>query len=172
MKINIAQLKQIIGDCQLFHFNYPATRVCGCDSNWVIGKIVVDGTVVNTGQGLTVSGNIKTVARHCCNRCLEEFESQQDVPFAEIFIETNADELLDISDDGSYFQGDELDILELIRETLVLSEPIKVLCSEDCLGICTQCGIDRNRASCCCNNKVIDPRMAKLQQLLDKNNGF
>ena len=71
MKINIAQIRQMTGDRQAFHFNYPVTCVCGDDCTWVVGKITVDGTVVNTGTHWSVAGNICALGRHSCNRCLD-----------------------------------------------------------------------------------------------------
>ncbi len=55
---------------------------------------------------------------------------------------------------------------ELITEDIFLDLPSKLLCSEDCKGICSKCGADLNAGSCSCE-KEVDPRLAALKQLLD-----
>ncbi len=55
---------------------------------------------------------------------------------------------------------------ELVTEDIFLDLPSKLLCSEDCKGICSKCGADLNAGSCSCE-KEVDPRLAALKQLLD-----
>ncbi|MCX5741575.1 MAG: DUF177 domain-containing protein [Proteobacteria bacterium] len=62
------------------------------------------------------------------------------------------------------FDGERVDLEPLFREQFVLSLPYAPLCREDCKGLCPQCGIDRNSASCTCE-KPIDPRLAPLAGL-------
>jgi uncharacterized protein len=62
------------------------------------------------------------------------------------------------------FDGDKIDLEPLMREQFVLAIPYAPLCKEDCKGLCPQCGIDRNTASCTCE-KPIDPRLAALKGL-------
>jgi uncharacterized metal-binding protein YceD (DUF177 family) len=62
------------------------------------------------------------------------------------------------------YTGDAIDLEALVREQFVLSVPYAPLCKEDCLGLCPQCGTDRNVAPCDCE-KPIDPRFAALQGL-------
>lgn len=62
------------------------------------------------------------------------------------------------------FDGEKVDLEPLFREQFVLTVPYAPLCSETCKGLCPQCGIDRNTASCTCE-KPIDPRLAPLKGL-------
>ena len=55
----------------------------------------------------------------------------------------------------------------LVEEDLILDQPSKVLCSEECLGLCPQCGKDLNEGLYDCRRETVDPRLAALQQLLD-----
>ena len=59
-----------------------------------------------------------------------------------------------------------LDLNELLREQFYLALPMKPLCTEDCQGICPQCGTNRNTAPCDCHPQWEDPRMAGLKTLL------
>ncbi len=62
------------------------------------------------------------------------------------------------------FDGERLDLEPLLREQFVLALPFAPLCAETCKGLCPQCGIDRNTASCSCV-PPIDPRLAPLKGL-------
>jgi uncharacterized protein len=62
------------------------------------------------------------------------------------------------------FDGERIDLEPLFREQFVLAVPYAPLCSETCKGLCPQCGIDRNTASCSCT-PPIDPRLAALKGL-------
>ena len=61
-----------------------------------------------------------------------------------------------------------LDVDELVYTEVFLSLPTKFLCREDCKGICTNCGKDLNEGECGCNKREIDPRLAKLAELLNQ----
>jgi uncharacterized protein len=159
MKINIAQLLQEIGDCQSFRFLCRSEILE--DDNLVDGSIEVEGNVVNVGLYLTVSGVIRGEANRTCNRCLKEFTASIVAPFNENWRQVADDH------DGFTYQGEEIDISELVRETLVLAEPLKSLCKETCRGLCPNCGADLNTADCNCVRDDIDPRLAALQKLLE-----
>jgi len=60
------------------------------------------------------------------------------------------------------FDGEEIDLTELIRDTLIINEPSQVLCQDDCKGLCVHCG------ACSCESFVVDPRFAELRALLDE----
>ncbi len=61
-----------------------------------------------------------------------------------------------------------LDLNELLREQFYLALPMKPLCREGCLGLCPQCGADRNTTSCDCRTDWQDPRFAALKTLVDQ----
>jgi uncharacterized protein len=62
------------------------------------------------------------------------------------------------------YDGENVDLEPLFREQFVLAVPYAPVCSQDCLGLCPQCGIDRNHGSCQCE-KPIDPRLSGLKSL-------
>jgi uncharacterized protein len=104
---------------------------------------------------------------YSCNRCLDEFSTFVEVPFAENYQESDM-EISGSEDELVYYQGDEIDIMDLLRESLILAELLKPLCSEKCRGLCPQCGANLNVKQCSCESQIIDPRLAVLQQLLPK----
>jgi len=69
-----------------------------------------------------------------------------------------------------YYDGDHLDLGEVIREHVLLGLPLKPLCREDCLGLCPRCGKNRNAGPCGCTpeEEAGDPRLEPLRKLFDK----
>ena len=59
-----------------------------------------------------------------------------------------------------------MDLDDLVVSDILLSLPTKIICKEDCEGLCPSCGINRNVDTCECQKKQVDPRLAKLGELL------
>lgn len=168
MKINVLNVKKEIGSAKPFQFIVSADNLGLKDElAWLDGQLAIDGQVVNNGQTLEVQGLIRGWAKYSCSRCLDEFTAKIEVPFTENFIETDGD-LAPEDDDITRFQGDEIDLTEMVREGIILAEPIQPLCSDNCRGLCPQCGVNLNKQSCACDTMTIDPRLEKLRLLLDK----
>ncbi len=72
----------------------------------------------------------------------------------------------DDMDDYIVVDGDQLDLDELVLSDILLSLPTKILCNEDCKGLCPVCGKDLNIGNCECKKKQVDPRLEKLGELL------
>ena len=53
----------------------------------------------------------------------------------------------------------------MVREYVLLDLPDAPLCKDDCAGICPNCGIDRNMATCDCDTSATDPRWSALEGL-------
>lgn len=110
-------------------------------------------------------GDVKLVYKYIenCARCLDEFEYQVETEFRiTIGEEANEDELrIDLVDD-------KIDLMDAIVQSIYVSKPIKVLCKDDCKGICQKCGINKNHSECDCDDEIVDPRLDKLRKLLDK----
>ena len=62
----------------------------------------------------------------------------------------------------------ELDVDRLIYDEILVNWPTKVLCKDDCKGICPVCGQNLNQQDCGCDRQVIDPRMAKFQDIFNE----
>ncbi|MGH9321108.1 MAG: YceD family protein [Vicinamibacteria bacterium] len=66
----------------------------------------------------------------------------------------------------SFYRDGRIDVSQMIVEQIVLALPMKLLCREDCRGLCPECGVNRNQTSCECEPDDTDPRWAKLKTLL------
>jgi uncharacterized protein len=82
-------------------------------------------------------------------------------------VEHSENEKLDVV----YFhpETDKIDLTEDIRDYALLAVPMKRLCSENCKGLCTNCGADLNNGPCDCREEKMDPRWEPLQKLKLKN---
>ena len=71
-------------------------------------------------------------------------------------------------EDSSFVEGDALDVEELVRNELIVQWPIRVLCKDDCKGICSRCGANLNIQTCDCDTTGLDPRMAAIKDIFSK----
>ncbi len=118
-----------------------------------------------------VEGTIRAELEVECTRCLQKIDKEFEFAFEAAFVtpenfteakeaELNANDL-----DVSVFEGDKLDLTELVREQILLNLPEQVFCKEDCRGLCEKCGANRNLIDCSCKEKEIDPRWQGLREL-------
>ena len=106
-----------------------------------------------------------------CARCLDEVRGTFEEDFERTVVTKGSvsDEQLDESVDeyAVLNENGELDVDEEVAETIVLGFPKKVLCDEECPGLCPVCGKRKKEGDCGCVTKEIDPRLAVLKKLLD-----
>jgi len=111
-----------------------------------------------------------------CSRCLEPLDykirskvtsryvSDQDSGNLESDVELRASDI-----EVEYYPDGRIDLTQAVYDQMMLSLPLVRLCREDCRGICSQCGVNRNIKNCQCSDKgSIDPRLAVLKTLKDK----
>ena len=97
-----------------------------------------------------------------CDRCLEDVT----VPFSyEISRTADFNEGAEESEEQAYLAGYDLDVDTLVRDELFVHMPMKVLCREDCKGICNRCGANLNHETCGCDVTELDPRMAVIRDI-------
>ena len=124
------------------------------------------GTVRNTAGVLVMKGLVKTCIHGTCDRCASDFDRTVEIPMDVVLVEelTNED-----SEDEWVFplEGDSADLEDIVRTVFVLNMDSKMLCKDDCKGICCRCGKNLNEGPCECR-KEPDPRFAALRQLLEK----
>jgi uncharacterized protein len=105
-----------------------------------------------------------------CARCLSPVSGTFSLEFERTVANegTLTDEQLeDNVDEYVIIEGGELDLDEELREALILAFPMRLLCEQDCPGLCPKCGKPRREGDCACPTKEIDPRLAILRTLLD-----
>ena len=126
-----------------------------------VERISVRGEVTNRAGVVTLTAKVSFPLRVACDRCLEEFTRQYDYTFTHTLVRQLQDEWQD------YIQVEDgvLNLEELILSDLLLELPTKLLCKEDCKGLCPHCGCNLNHQSCDCNKAYHDPRWDVLNTL-------
>lgn len=126
--------------------------------------ITVNGVVENRAGIVSLNMNCSFVMKLCCDRCLEEFERAFEESFSHILVRELSSEK--DNDDYIVVDTDKLDLDDLVLSDILLVLPTKILCKEDCKGLCSVCGKNLNFDSCDCQKKEADPRLSKLSELL------
>lgn len=157
-------------------------EISSLDIEFTLTPEFIDGVVFN--EDAKVFGKITDSAGYMrltlkaelpyvgeCARCLDKVSRVFSLDFertvvtegtlSEEKLEENVDEYIVLSD-GMLYPDD------AVREELLLDFPRKLLCSDDCLGLCPKCGKPKKEGECGCQTKEIDPRFAVLKKLLDK----
>ncbi len=145
---------------------YPGLLEFGEDHS----DLTISGSVSRTETGFYVTGNVAMSLNLSCSRCLSGFTYNLKTNFSDQFVPEN-DDLVDpddlqFVDENPTYKGDSLNLNELITESIVLAIPMKVVCRDDCQGICSECGQVLNEKTCQCNRVKPDPRLAVLADLL------
>ena len=111
-----------------------------------VTPISLRGKIENRAGVVTMQYNSLFTIRHLCDRCLNEFDREYSMDFEHILIRTVC------YDEDEYVQcpDDTLDVNELAISDLLLSLPSKILCKEDCKGLCPVCGKNLNTGDCGC----------------------
>ena len=132
----------------------------------VTEPVMAEGQVRNTAGVLVMTGSIHTTIHGTCDRCAADFHRVEEFPIdvvlvTELVHEENEDEWV------FPLEGDSADLDDIVRTVFVLNLDSKLLCKEDCEGLCCRCGKNLNDGPCNCQ-KELDPRFAALKQLLEK----
>ena len=121
------------------------------------------GRVVNSAGLLTLRGELDAEMTCICDRCGTRFRRKKHLDLA---LPLAADLQDEDNPDVFPIEGDGIDLNEILETVFILNMEAKLLCSEDCKGLCPHCGKDLNQGPCGCT-KPVDPRLAVLGQLLD-----
>ncbi len=128
--------------------------------------VVAEGVIRNTAGVLMMKGIIRTTIHGVCDRCASDFTRDVEIPIDVVLVTELSNE--ENEDEWVFpLEGDSADLEDIVRTVFVLNMDSKLLCKEDCKGLCCRCGTNLNNAPCSCQ-KELDPRFAALQQLLKK----
>ena len=121
--------------------------------------------VTRTGEGIYVSGVLKSQLEIICVRCLGNGQIEVSLQIDDLFYYPPS-----TAPEGEFVMGEDgfIDLAPLVRELALLEMPIQPVCKPDCLGLCVECGQNLNEGTCDCQAEKIDPRLATLRQLLDE----
>lgn len=136
----------------------------------VLDKEPIELTISNTGNKvLEIEGACSVAVGIPCDRCLENVSVDIPLQFKrKLDMKLTDEERIHDLDESSYLTGMDLDVDRLVYLEVLMNWPLKVLCKEDCKGICSQCGKNLNEGSCDCVEEPKDPRMAAISDIFSK----
>jgi len=112
----------------------------------VFTEVAASGEYFGAGERVSIQGEVTATVTSRCAKCLETvsfpLKAELDAQFAR---------QLDPEDPDLYsFEGSKADLTDAVRDTLLLELPYRILCSEDCQGLCPHCGVNLNLGTCTC----------------------
>lgn len=165
MRLNLRPIIRVPGASLPFRFELDLSGLDFYGEKPFAHPIRVSGTVRNAAGALELTGQAETTLELACDRCLKPFSQALALPVTTLLAEELEDEE---NDEIVLLENGEADLEEIFTTALVLSMDAKHVCSEDCKGLCPTCGANLNDGPCGCR-KEVDPRLAALAQLLDKD---
>jgi uncharacterized protein len=171
MELFIPDLKKAGGRFLEYHgeieIEDPEIKVS--QENVPVLKVFLKAAYVN--NRVLIKGSWQAGLTGECSRCLEETSFTLEESFDEEFVHLQTGEsgrILNTAsekDEQFLFKGELLRLDEYFRHSFFLSQPLKILCREDCKGLCPICGRNKNKSSCSCTDESIDHRWAPLKKL-------
>lgn len=137
----------------------------------IVKKTPLTLTLSNLGVNkASIEGKMELTFVMECDRCLKPVEQKITLDFTRTVSGPDLyHEGADDDDDQSFMEGYQLNVDDLIKNECFMNLPTKVLCKQNCKGICMQCGNDLNFGECACDTFVPDPRMARIKDIFDAN---
>ena len=136
----------------------------------ILEKTPVELEITNTGNKVLELKGIGSVTVGIpCDRCLEQVAVK--IPYEieqKLDMKKSDTERVQDLDENDYLTGMDLDVDRLVYLEVLMSWPLKVLCREDCKGICSRCGKNLNKGSCGCAEEPNDPRKAAISDIFSK----
>ena len=175
MKLDLRAL--LAGECRTLPFEFPfdVPDVRNDPGSILFGvrfpsPMEVNGEVVNAAGYMRMRLNLSLDYVAPCARCLADvpgtfrFDLEKTVATPEMLEGLDEDKV----DEFALVEDGFLDLDETITACLLMEFPYRVLCREDCRGLCPKCGKDLNEGPCSCAGDELDPRLSPLQAVLDR----
>jgi len=117
---------------------------------------------------LLIQVDTRLVIQVPCDRCLQEVEQELALHVTRhVDLGVSDAELTEELDESNFIDGYTLDVEQLLNHEILAGWPTKVLCREDCQGICNVCGRNLNEGACDCEDTGLDPRMSMIRDLFN-----
>jgi DUF177 domain-containing protein len=169
MRIELVNLE--VGKSDFTHVYRPEELDLADERVHLVEAASVFGNVRLAGTQIFVSGHIDTRAQVECDRCLKQIQLPVNADFSVDYITgrdyeaSRAAELTEDEMSVSVFDGEVIDIDEIVKEQILLIVPTRTLCGAECKGFCPTCGTNKNLGDCRCDVREVDPRWAALKNL-------
>lgn len=162
MSIDLKQLFEVVGDVYNLDTQIDLSDYELLNNKPFFKPVIVKGKIENKAGVVFLNMDVSFSIKVECDRCLDEFERDYSYSFEHILVtELNTD-----NDEYIVLQNHSLDLDDLVLSDILLNLPSKMLCNDECKGLCSKCGQNLNNGSCDCSDSLVDPRLAVLGELL------
>jgi len=169
MRIQLASLDGTDG--RFTHRYEPGELVPGDERIRLSEPPAISGRIRKADRKVKLDGRVVARAQLECDRCLKLIDVPVDTHFRVEYVTTEqylASQVAELAEEDmqlSVFDGEAIDIDEVVNEQLLLAVPTRAICENSCKGLCPVCGANRNDADCGCESNDTDPRWAGLKDL-------
>jgi uncharacterized protein len=162
LKINVGFLLSV-GPGNNKDVQIDITDAVRISDDLVAKSIIGQLRLSRTKEGILAQIKLTIIVDRSCARCLDSFEHNIPVNVEELYASPRP------IGETEFFVGQDaqLDLAPLIRAEVLIALSHREFCRDDCKGLCPVCGVNHNHENCDCEIEYIDPRMAKLKELLD-----
>lgn len=139
-----------------------------------LSPIRIDVQLHKAGEFIHMKGQVQIRVALDCGRCMERIERDLQERFALTYIR-ELPEIEDAEKDGvelnaedmglMLFDGEKIMLDETVQEQVVLAIPYRLVCSEDCRGLCSRCGRNLNTGVCNCGDQQAENPFSALKEL-------
>jgi uncharacterized protein len=166
MKIQVAGLSQGV---HRFSFRVPAAQLSLGEE--FAREVEVDVSLDRTATEISLHADIRTGGQFVCDRCTAPFDLALSPAYRMLYVwdgtETSHLDPAEVQVVSPSLAV--IDLSEDVRQTVLLAVPFKLLCQEDCRGLCAGCGTDLNREECRCTDAQGESPLAGLREALKNN---
>ena len=173
MNISIFQITEDEG--LNIHHLYPESEpLLSGDDNRLVGRPEIFLQATRAGEEVRLAGNLKATVEMNCDRCLKPVTMPVDQSFDLLYLPPEkTSEEKELGDDDlsiAFYHDQVIDIDDLVCEQVELALPMSRLCSEECRGLCPECGANLNEGDCLCSSEQVDMRWSALKELKSNTN--
>lgn len=146
------------------------SEIVGLDDRF-LGDVKVLARVEKTTRMVEVKASVSVRAKLVCDRCAEEYIKDLRTTFRIMYLFHEEDKAGYLEEEIVILPSEYtvVDITDDVRQYILLTVPLKLLCSEECKGLCSECGTNWNVGTCSCSESYVDPRWEQLNKLLNHN---
>lgn len=150
--------KLLSGETESISFDLGPFSDQSEENGILVSELRFFGEAKNLTDTIRLTGTVTGTLTAPCARCLTPVERafSATVSYPVVTSEEESEEEVLLA------EGQKVDLISLMQETVVTEMPLRLLCKEDCKGLCPKCGKDLNTGECGCEHKEIDPRLAGL----------
>lgn len=149
MKIQLKELFDIVGEAKKIDYEIDGAVLGEYSSYSFAAPIAVKGLAENRAGVVTLKINVSSTMNLVCDRCLDEFTRDYVFSFEHTLVRSVSGD----NDEYVVCENNILDLDELVMSDFILQLPTKILCREECRGLCSICGQNLNKGSCECSGE-------------------